>query len=212
MSLFQRREIVVVLTTAVAVAVIADYWTTLPVYGGTFMEWAVILGAFAMGLAGFSTIRYHIGHALKKTKGLWVFSVWWMIVLAITVLTGLAGLALTFKAEDNPIYIWILNNVYAPLNIAEYGLTGFFTISASYRLLRARTKSSLVFMLVALLVMLGSIAISEAIWSQLPVPGQWISSVPGAAGERGATIAMGIGSVIFALRAMTGRERGYLPE
>lgn len=61
----------------------------------------------------------------------------------------------------------------------------------------------------AIVVMLTNAPIGEAIWSGFPVIGKWINDVPVTAGMRAIIIGVAVGSLVYSLRVLIGRETRY---
>jgi len=209
-EVLRKREIVLTISAIVALIVLLDFFTTIPVPGSTVIEWAVVLAAFAMGLGVVSVFRLHVQRILKRTPGQWVFSIWLLFVLTITCLLGLGGYVMQGDPSQNMAYKWIMDYVYSPLTITQYGITGFFILSASYRTLRARSGEAWILLICALLTATMNMTIMEP--TKIPLIGRWIYLVPAVGSWRGVWIAMAIGVAAISFRVLLGKEKGYLAE
>ena len=105
---------------------------------------------------------------------------------------------------------WINTNVFNPLARSMYAILGFFIVTASYRAMRAHTLEATLLLLSGFAVMLTNAPIGAIIWSGFPVIGKWILNVPSNAVNRGLLIGVGIGSVLYGIRVILGKERSYL--
>jgi hypothetical protein len=196
------------ITAIVSVIVLLDFFTIIPVPGTTLMSWAVVLAAFAMGLAVINILRLHMGYIIKREPGQWQLSLWLLFIMALTTVAGLFGYALTGSPMKNTAYAWITTYIYSTLEQTIYGITGFYILSASYRTLRARSLESFILVLCAVLVMTMNMTIMEP--TGIPIIGRWIYSVPAIGSWRGVWIAMSIGVAAISFRVLLAKEKGYL--
>jgi hypothetical protein len=96
------------------------------------------------------------------------------------------------------------------MNVAMFGLLGFFIISSAYRAFRARGIDAFVILFTAALVMLGQAPLGQAIWDPFASIGNWFLNIPNVAGNRAILIGVAIGTIAIAFEIMLGYERGWL--
>lgn len=88
------------------------------------------------------------------------------------------------------------------------GLLFFFLTYAAYRLLRRRFSwTSLLFLAVVLVVLVGRVSLEGT--SEIEDIYQWLMEVPVTAGTRGLLIGIALGTVVVGLRVLIGQERAY---
>lgn len=139
-----------------------------------------------------------------------MFSVWLLFILALTTILGLSGHVMVGDPSKNMSYKWIMDYIYSPLGITQYGITGFFILSASYRTLRARSLEAWIMLICAMLTATMNMTIMEP--TRIPLLGRWIYTVPAIGSWRGVWIAFSIGVAAISFRVLLGKERGYMEE
>jgi uncharacterized membrane protein len=83
----------------------------------------------------------------------------------------------------------------------------FFVVVAAYRLMARRNMESIVILIVALLVLLGQVAVG--LFPVLTQVKDWILDVPAMAGVRGILLGVALGAVLTGIRLLLGVERPY---
>jgi hypothetical protein len=168
------------------------------------IRWAVIIAAFAFILGFFNLLRVHSGRA-RKPGG--IYSV-------ILILTALTSLVLTLAALLIPslrfLGDWWFRYVLSPLQATVAGLIAFVLAVAAFRLLRHRREAGvLVFLVAALVVLLGTLPLPAPAGNWLANLRTWWMNVPAMAGMRGLLIGVGLGVLLVGLRVLTGSDRPY---
>lgn len=194
-----------ILPTVVAVStgIIMLLLTLLPAPGlnsirTLLLQWAMFLGAFAFILAYFQLLRVHLARirSAKHDK----------FTSLLVVVSALAGLIIVLaerilkKGEGSGTASqWLLMNILVPGESTLLALTAITLILAGMRILRARrTAGSIIFLLVALLVLLGTVP-------YLGILGEataWIQNVPALAGMRGLLLGVSLGILLTGLRVI----------
>jgi hypothetical protein len=168
------------------------------------LEWMQVIFAAGLVVGG---VSYAITHARKvagRREG-WIYS-----LLALGALLLMVGAGVLGGSERNSLFMWLFNNLQAPLQQTVFSLLAFFVASAAFRGFRARTPEAALLLGVALIVMLGRIPVGELTGSVLPDLAGWLVNTPAVAAKRGILIGIGLGSVAVALRVMLGIERAWL--
>lgn len=165
---------------------------------------AVLVAAFALGVGIINIGILHGQNVTKRIKGRWQYSSLLLILMVITIVTGLVG-----TIGDAPSYLWIFNNVRTPLDTTTYALLAFFVFSAGARVFNAKNREALIFLIAGVLVMLKNAPIGEIIWPGFVPVGNWILDVPNTGATRGIIIGAAIGSIAIAIRILLGYERSY---
>lgn len=107
-------------------------------------------------------------------------------------------------------FLWVFNNLQAPMQTTIFSLLAFYVASAAYRGFRARRLESLILVLAALIILLGRVPIGEMISPWVPKIVSWVLSVPAVAAKRAILIGIGLGMTATAIKVITGLERTYL--
>ena len=207
MSVFNRREIFVVLTFVTGFLTITDYFVVVPIINDvvkTLISWTVLLAYFAIVLGLVNIVFFHTKRLTRRQPQM-IYSAWLLIILVGITLLGVT------QGTNHFLYQFFFTNVYTPLGIAGYGIMTFFIASAAFRALRARTLESMLLVLSLIFIVLYNAPVG-ALVPIIPQIGFWIQSVPSNSGMRGIIIGMAIGALGIGLRTLIGRERGYLPE
>jgi hypothetical protein len=199
-----RKWVPVFIASGVGIFALAGYLfprTILSDYRDRLVEWAVIIAAFAVILGLFNLLRVH-GRRIGKLADGWEYSLVLLLAAALfwvpSVLQGPSGAATQM----------LLEYVIAPVGASLAALVVFTLTLAALRLLRQRWNvSSLLFVLVVALSLLGSTPILGFNW--LSDVRDWLIGVPGMAGMRGLLLGVALGTVITGLRVLMGSDRPH---
>jgi len=164
-------------------------------------NWAVVIGAFALGLGAYSLIVRH-GRIISKKQTMWPYSIVLLLTMFAFIVTGLITGSVTSSE-----YGWIYSTIIQPLSSTLYGMNAFFIASASYRAFKARSWEALVLLVAAIFIMLKNAPIGYAINPILPAIGGKIWDVAGSTGMRAILIGIGIGTLALGLRVIIGQEK-----
>jgi hypothetical protein len=161
------------------------------------VRWAVIIAAFAVILGFLNVISVHIAKLAGRTSG-------WPYSLAI----GLGELI--FRQDEGlwgplmaPIFVWVI----APLQAATAALLPFILTYAAYRMLRwDRQRGSLIFLISALIVLIGRLPLPDLGTGLQDLHDAWLSwlAIPGL---RAVLIGVALGISMTALRLLMGIDR-----
>lgn len=164
-------------------------------------NWAVVIGAFALGLGAYSLIVRH-GRMIMRKRELWPYSVVLLVTMFVFVAMGLMTGSITSVG-----YSWIYTTIIQPISSTLYGMNAFFLASACYRAFKARSAQAAVLLLAAIFLMLKNAPIGMVISPILPAIGQQIWDLAGATGMRGILIGIGVGTLALGLRVIIGQEK-----
>lgn len=156
---------------------------------------AIMLGILYLSIS-------HIRRILTR-KEEWYYSILYLISLVITTVLGLISVR-----EFN--FLWIYNNMTAPIGVALYSLTAFYITSAAYRVFRARNWSATVLLLTAFIVLMMLIPVGAVLLPPVVPIGEWLRSFPSSAGFRGMIIGTSLGVMGLGIRIFTGRQKEHL--
>lgn len=163
----------------------------------------------AIGLGAISLVRVNYRHIQQKTKGLWIFSAWFMVLFAIMLLLGLVGLS---TGSENAIYSWVFVNVYTSLSSTLYAITGFYIFSAAYRAFRARNIDAAILLIGGVFVILANAPVGAVIWTGFPTIGGWFNISGQVPAMRTFTITGALGLLAYGFRTLLGKESGFYGE
>jgi asparagine N-glycosylation enzyme membrane subunit Stt3 len=184
----------------------AQYFSSHPVAKSIYeniLEWWQIIFAFTL-LVGVATfIKSNLKNiSQKKDTAYRSISLLGLVLMPILAMIGGTKI-------DSP-FLWVFENMQAPMQATVFSLLAFFVASASYRGFRARSIPATILLVTALIVLIGRIPIAEHISDSLPKLAFWIQNNPSMSARRAILIGIGLGSMTTALRVILGIERTYL--
>lgn len=201
-----RREVPIIVTFVSGILFLLDYFITIPYVSenvvGKFLDWAIIVAAFALVLGAANLLRIHIQRIVKKKKE------WWNSVVLLVAMLVMAIVPIIWT-QQNAVYTFLFQHVFENLNGTMFALLAFYIASAAYRAFRVRTKEAALLLVSAVVVMLGATPIGAKIWSGFPEYSQWLQTIFTTAGMRGIMIGASLGAVVTALRIIFGIDRSY---
>ncbi len=163
-------------------------------------NWGIILSAFALGLAALGLLTLHAKRLFEMKRDS-IYS-----AALICGLVWFAGSGLLFGTSSKT-YSYYYTNLLQPTGNAVFSMLMFYIVTAAYRSFRVNKWQSLVVLVAAAFIMLGSVPIGEVISKDIARVSGWILRVPNTAGQRGIIIGSAIGGIAAALRAALGLER-----
>lgn len=188
----------VVAVLAAMVVLIGAFWPVSPLreIRAILLQWAMVLGGFAFLLAFLNLLRANLKRLQRKGRG--------RIPSLIIVLSALATAALVlwemFVVGD--IGVWgqrLVDAILIPGESALLALTSVALLLAGLRALRTRrTVGSLIFMLVAILMLISTIPYAGVIGDIAA----WVDRVLATAGMRGLLMGVALGTLLAGIRAI----------
>ena len=170
----------------------------------TVLEWMQIIFVFTLLVGVISYAKLNT-KKIARTQTAWGYNLVGLIGLAVMVILGLwKG-----TGEGTP-FLWMFNNLQAPMQSTMFSLLAFFVASAAYRGFRARSWEAGLLLAVAIVVMLGRVPLGSFISHWIPDAANWILRTPSMAAKRGIYIGIGLGTISTSLRIILGIERTYL--
>ena len=196
-----------------------------------------LIVCFSFGLVMF--LQYFSDHTVARTMNLAILD-YWQIIFAFTLVLGVVSyikanmtkisrgidrpylivgllgmlsmpiMALIWGIKADSPFMWIFENVQAPMASTVFALLAFFVASASFRGFRARSMQASILLGAALIILLSR--------SNLPIPytehlsefADWIRNYPSMTARRAILIGIGLGSLTTSLRVILGIERTWL--
>jgi hypothetical protein len=194
-----------VIAIVAGVVVLVGYFT--PWLAGTralFLQWAVILAAFALLIGVVNLLSVHLNKMGKSKKG-GIYSLALWVAFFITV--GVVAL----DGPDGSKSVFLFNNIQIPVEASLLTLLVVTLAVASIRLLRRKAGLfTYIFIGTAFLVLLGTAplyGIGEV--SFLYQVRTWIVGVLSVAGARGVLLGVALGTVATGIRVLMGVDRPY---
>jgi hypothetical protein len=181
---------------------------------GLFVEWTIIVLAFALLLGAANVLRVHARriHERKGTLYSLVLILGFLAVFVPGIMPAGSGpedLA-PYLGPTGAVVDFSFRYIQRPLQATFYSLLAFMAATAAWRTFRTRSVSSLVMFLACILVLLGSIRLNVGEWWQLMVETKdWIMNVPVLAGARGILLGIALGALVAGARLLLGIDRPY---
>lgn len=167
-------------------------------------QWFLIAKAFAVGVGIINLSRVHGAKVSRKREG-WPFSIVMFICMV-----GILMFGLVVGSTGHESFQKLYQMTIAPMTATMPAVLAFHIASSAYRVFRVRSLEASILLISALIVMLGNVAVGEALFADMPKISAWILDVPNAAAMRGITVSAALGGVATALRTLIGTERSYL--
>jgi len=195
-----------------------------------------LLICFLFGLLMFAT--YFSSHPLANKINLTI-PVYWQIVFAFTLIIGIINylrnnieainrrqdrpyrlvslvgfaampvVALIWGIDADTPFMWLFENVQAPMQSTVFSLLAFFVASASFRGFRARSLPATILLVTALLILLSRTPLGN-VFDNLPDIADWVRNYPSMSARRAILVGIGLGSLTTSLRVIIGIERTWL--
>lgn len=170
-------------------------------YRDQLVEWAVIIGAFALIYGASNILRVHGERILRSDTG-WVYSLSLLVTASLFWIPPLLG------GPSGAMTQALLKYVITPLGASLAALLVLTLTLSAVRMLRYRRElSSLLFIGVVALSLLGATPLLGLEW--LSDVREWLIRVPGMAGFRGLLLGVALGTVITGLRVLMGQDRPH---
>ena len=167
-------------------------------------DWVVILSGFALCLGAANLLLIHGKHIASRAPQRWFYSA---VLLFVMILFVTVGVVFT---PASVYYQTLYNSVNFPLSNVMFALIACYIFSAAVRAFQPKRFETALFMACGLLVIIGNIPAMQVFFPQLAAVGPWIQNVPSLGAVRGIYITAAVAAIIFAIRALLGRQRGYL--
>jgi hypothetical protein len=210
MRLIRLSAIWAAIALGVGLFVLLGYFVDLEFVTGLrilFMQWAVLLAAAALLVGLVNLAAVHWRKVSLSDEG-WLYS--GVLILALLVTLILA----VFFGPDAPISLFIFNNLQLPLESSLMAIMSVTLLLAGFRVVaRRRDLFSLLFLLVTLLVLLGTApalgGTESGTVASLRELRNWISQVWAAGGARGILLGVALGATATGLRVLMAVDRPY---
>jgi hypothetical protein len=170
----------------------------------TVLDWMQIIFVFTLLVGVISYTKLNAKKVSQSQKG-WAYNAIGLAGMLVMVVLGL------WKGTgEGSSFLWMFNNLQAPMQSTMFSLLAFFVASAAYRGFRARSWEAGLLLAVAIVVMLGRVPLGSLISHWIPDAANWILRSPSMAAKRALYIGIGLGTISTSLRIILGVERTYL--
>ena len=173
---------------------------------GLLLHWAIILTGVTLLVGVVNLISIHLGKITKKTKGS-LNSVFLVGSFLFTlIIAGYFGISSVWS-------LWIYNSILVPIETSLLAILAIFLILTLPRMLSRRMGiDSVVFIVVIIFVLLGSIPIFRTY-----IPGLFgengiyksVINLLGVSGIRGILLGIALGVTATGIRVLLGSDRPY---
>lgn len=169
----------------------------------TILDYWQIVFAFTLIVGVFSYFRNNVSQISRGSDRPYR-------LVGILGFVSMPILALVWGIKADTPFMWMFENVQAPMQSTVFALLAFFVASASFRGFRARSFPAAVLLVSALLMLLSRSNLGGFFSEGLPEVANWIRDYPSMAARRAILIGIGLGSLTTSLRVITGIERTWL--
>lgn len=193
--------------TAAGVFMTVQYFVSAPWMDATYrstLAWMQIIFACALIVGIGAVLKNHIVRIQKRPSDRFYSAVLLLAVIVMSVLGFSGGI------DQGSSFLWVFNNLQAPMQATVFSLLAFYVTSAAFRGFRARSVESTILIAAGLIVLIGRVPLGEMITPHLPSTADWIVNVPALAAKRAILIGIGLGMVATALKVIAGVERTYM--
>jgi hypothetical protein len=194
---------------AIGIIVLLGYFVNIAILDTlrkVFLHWAIILSAVALVIGVFNLGYVHVKKISTQTTG-FAYSTILLLSMGFTIV--LCG----FFGPSGNSSLWVYNNIIFPIEASLLALIAVVLVYFCIRLFkRGITLFSVIFILTALVVLLGSVSIMG-----FQIPGfsgpngirALLIQIPAVGGARGILIGVALGAVATGLRVLMGADRPY---
>jgi len=199
------RVFTAVIAIATGLLILAGYFfPPLAPIQTLLLNWVMIMIAFAALVGVFNLVSVHADKVRRGEKG-GIYSALLVVGLFASFVMGI------LLRPDHPGMKIVMNGIIIPSEAALMGILTISLLYAAVRLLRRRSDvMSIVFLITAALIMLGSATLP---FGNVPVVGTllhpWITQVLALGGARGILIGVALGTLTTGLRVLFGADRPY---
>lgn len=196
----------IVLPEAVTASLNADMLPT-----GTLAQYFVQVSSLALAFMIVLGIVNLVGVHLARTLG--GRSLTGRLTSIVILLAFFATIGLyifELEADDPTLTNFLLNDVQVTIESALAALLFFSLVYGGYRILRGRvTSPRILFVIVVLIVLIGSLSPSIAGLEPIADIADWLFAVPVNAGARGIVLGIALATVVTGVRILIGQDRSY---
>lgn len=210
-SRFIKRQIPLILVFIVGVIITFDWffkYEPLQTTAQTLMNFQVILFS---AMVWYSMVNLNVVHTksirrnLKEKKYYDVFTS--TLLIGFLIIATIIGI---FIGSSTSYYKFIYNYFYTPLSYTVGVLVMLNIASATYRLVRPRSKELFVLFLVTIVTLFINIPASYIYFPFLQGVKTWFTDILVKSSYRAITIGLGLAGLLLGLRVLLGKETNYM--
>jgi hypothetical protein len=200
----------IVIAAIVGLIVLLGYFFTGPLimdFRQLLIQWAVFLTAAAIFIGLINLFIVHWNKVNDQTAG-WAYSAILIFALMVSLALGL------IFGPDFEVMFLLFNYIQLPVEGALMALLAVALIAAGFRyVLRRKDVYSILFVLTAILVLLGNspwlMGSDSGLAHLIGNIRAWVAQVWSTGGARGILLGVALGAVATGLRVLMGTERPY---
>ena len=207
MSFYKKTGPQIILTVIIAIFIIEYALPQGPMINvkNELSLWLTIVAAFTFFVAGITVLIKYSRDLIKMKNfgGPQFYAIEFMVVFFAYIIVAIA-----MGGVGSSSYTGFYQFLQGNLTQAAWVLMVFLEPWAAYKAFQLRSREAVILAVTGLTYILFS---APTIPAAVPFVGtfaEWIVNVPSRGGIRGATIAMGVGAILLALRMLTAKEKG----
>lgn len=174
---------------AITLAITTQYWQ--------------VIAAFALIVGAVSFVRVNV-KAIQRRQDIPFRAIGLLGMISMPVL------AIGWGIGGSSPFLWVFENIQAPMQSTVFALLAFFVASASLRGFRARSIPAAILLVSAVVMLLSRSWFESTTSSFLLTASDWLRNYPSMAARRAILIGIGLGSLTTSLRLIVGIERTWL--
>lgn len=209
-SMYQRGIPVVIVSLFILIIIAAYFinYQPLTAVSDELTAWGNAAAAFAIIFSDF-TILFIYGRRLMQRREK---KLTYNAAVVYASFLFFIGLALSQpKLTAAPLYVLYYTVVLGQIGTGTGVLKGAYYAYATLRVFpRWRTPEIFILFLTFVVVVFRQLTLTAVLYPPIVTIGDWIMTIPYGAAERGALLAMGVASIVTALRAIAGKEPGLI--
>jgi len=201
------KKFPVVICAIFGIFMVAQYFIVSDTVSGlyrTVLDWMQIIFVCAL-LVGILNVILKQLKTVSRPGSERVYAGFALFGIALMVVLGFG-----WGISRGSPFLWVFDNLQAPMQTTVFSLLAFYVASAAYRGFRARKAESAVLVIAALIILLGRVPIGELVSPYVPKAVGWVLAVPAVAAKRAILIGIGLGMTATAIKVIAGLERTYL--
>jgi len=194
-----------------------DQQNFLTTYIKPFSDITTVLQSFALGLGVYSLVSIHARKVARSQSG-WAYSLI-LIVCMVVMVIGNIGKEYIKAPWVGHLNEFAYTGLMKSLDATMFSIIAFYIVSAAYRAFRIRSTEATILLVSAGLIMLGQVAIGQAITNGIPNDGflanfrvenlaNWILKKVNSPAIMAIDFGLGVGGLATALRLWLSLERG----
>ena len=195
----------------------SDQKNFLTAYIKPFSDITTVLQSFALGLGVYSLVSIHMRKVARTQTG-WAYSLVLIVSMIVMVIAHI-GKEYIKSPWVHQLNEFAYSGLMKSLDATMFSIIAFYIVSAAYRAFRIRSTEATILLVSAGIIMLGQVAIGQAITNAIPNEGltanfrvenmaNWILKKVNSPAIMAIDFGLGVGGLATALRLWLSLERG----